>query len=143
MSISRVQANWASVSFFPTGASSIPLTRITTGSFDQGGNLSKFKADVDLYTSLVAVLDVEPTASFTSADVGTFFGITPGSDGVLTATLNDAKLVSLGGVVFTCSHAVFGSAQASAAHAAFATVTGTWDMYAPDGQTPPITISRV
>lgn len=108
-----------------------------------GGNLSKFKADIDLYTSLVAVLDVEPTASFTSADVGVFMGIAPGADGVLAATLNDAKLVTAGGVVFTCAHAVFGGAQASGAHGAFATTTGTWDMYAPDGATPPVVISRV
>jgi hypothetical protein len=138
MAISRAQINWGPVSF-----NAVPITRVTTAGFGLGGTLLKMKADVDLFPTLIACADIEPHGSVTTADVGPMMALAPGSTGTLIGQLNDAKGVSLGGVVFTMTNAVFENADASGAHAAFGTVTGTWQGFSTDGVTPPLIISRI
>jgi hypothetical protein len=137
MSATKAQINWTAVNFGSTA-----ITRVTAGMFGQGGNLLKFKGDTDLYPSIIANVDNEPHALITTADVGTMMGFAPGTSGTLTATLNDAKAVSGGAVVFTMSNAVFENAEANAQHAQFGTITGTWQAYASDGITNPVVITR-
>ena len=143
MAISKAQINWTGVSFFPTGLSSVPITRVTAGMFSAGGKLLKFKGDTDLYPTIISCPDQEPNASFTTADVGTMMGFAPGTSGSLAATLNDAKAVAGGAVVFALSNAVFENASATGQHAQFATVTGTWQAYSSDGVTNPLSFTRV
>jgi hypothetical protein len=138
MAATKAQINWASVTF---GSSAI--TRITTGGFGQGGKLLKFKGDTDMYSTIIANVNNEPNATFTTADVGTIMGITPGTTNTLTATLNDAKGATGGSVVFTMINAVFENADTTAQHAQFGTVTGTWQAYSSDGVTNPLSFTRV
>jgi hypothetical protein len=134
----KANINWTSVSF-----NSVTLTRITNASFGQGGNLIKFKGDVDQYPTIIAAVDQEPHASITTADIGTVMSsFTPGLTSTLVAYLNDAKGVSMGGVVFTMSNAVFENADAQAQHAQFGSVTGTWQAFSTDGATAPLAITR-
>jgi len=137
MPASRANINWTGVQFAST-----PITRVTAAMFGMGGTLIKFKGDTDLYPSIIANVNNEPHASVTTADVGTMFGFAPGAGGTLTGTLNDAKAQTGGAVVFTMTNAVFENADANAQHAQFGTTTGTWQAYASDGQTPPLSIGR-
>ena len=57
------------------------ITRVTNASVGQGGNLIKFKGDTDQYPTIIAIVDQEPHASITTADVGTMMGFTPGTVG--------------------------------------------------------------
>jgi hypothetical protein len=138
MPISKGQINWSGVSF-----SSTPIVRVSNAMFGQGGKLISFKGDADLYPSIMANVTNEPHASITTADVGPMMLIAPGASGSLVATMNDAKLVSLGGVVFTMTNAVFENADGSAAHQAFGSATGVWKAFASDGATAPLVITRV
>ncbi len=138
MSATRAQINWASVTFGSTA-----ITRITTGGFGQGGKLLRFKGDTDMYSTIIANVTNEPNATFTTADVGTVMGIIPGTTNTLTATLNDAKGATGGSVVFTMVNAVFENADTSAQHAQFGTVTGTWQAFSTDGETNPLSFTRV
>jgi hypothetical protein len=138
MSATKANINWTAISHGSTN-----LTRVSTANFGQGGSLIKFKGDTDQFPTIIAAVDNEPHASITTADVGTLFGITPGTTATLTATLNDAKGAAGGGVVFTMLNAVFENADAQGRHANFASVTGTWQAYSSDGSTPPLTIARV
>ena len=72
MSATKAQINWASVTFGSTA-----ITRITTGGFGQGGKLLKFKGDTDMYSTIIANVNNEPNATFTTADVGTSWGSPP------------------------------------------------------------------
>jgi hypothetical protein len=138
MSATKANINWTSVSF-----NSVTLTRITNASFGQGGQLLKFKGDVDQYPTVIANVHNEPHASITTADVGTVMSsFTPGLTSTLTASMNDAKLATGGGVVFTLSNAVFENAESQGQHAQFGSVTGTWQAYSTDGATAPLAISR-
>ena len=137
MSISKGQINWSGVSF-----ASNPIVRVSNASFGQGGKLISFKGDADLYPSIMANVTNDPHASITTADVGPMMLIGPGTEGTLVGTMNDAKLVSLGGVVFTMTHSVFQNADGTAGHQAFASSTGTWLAYSTDGATSPLVITR-
>jgi len=141
MAATKAQINWASVEFAST-----PITRVTNGSFKQGGKLLRFAGDTDVYTTIIANVSNEPSASFTTADVGTVMGISPGTVGTLTATLvatlNDAKSQGGGAVVFSMLNAVFENADTQAQHAQFGSVTGTWQAYSSDGTTNPLSFAR-
>ena len=137
MSATRAQINWASVTF-----GTAAITRITTGGFGQGGKLLRFKGDTDVYSTIIANVTNEPHATFTTADVGTMMGITPGTTNTLAATLNDAKGATGGAVVFTMINAVFENADTQAAHAQFGSVTGTWQAFSSDGVTSPLSFTR-
>jgi hypothetical protein len=141
MSVSKAQINWTAVSF-GVSPTPTPITRVTNASFGMGGTLIKFKGDTDLYPTIIASVDIEPHASITTADVGTMMNFSPGTTATLTATLNDAKGVTLGAVVFTMVNAVFENADTQAQHAQFGSVTGTWQAFSSDGVTPPLGFTR-
>jgi hypothetical protein len=133
----KAQINWAAVQFGSTA-----ITRITTGGFGQGGKLLRFKGDVDTYSTIIANVNNEPNATFTTADVGTMMGIAPGTTNTLTATLKDAKAASGGDVIFSMINAVFENADTQGQHATFGTVTGTWQAFSTDGVTNPLSFTR-
>ncbi len=137
MAATRANINWAAVNFASTA-----ITRITSGAFGQGGKLATFKGDVDLYNTVVANVTNEPHASFTTADVGTMMGFSPGATGTLTATLNDARGATGGAVVFTMINAVFENAETQGRHGQFGSVTGTWQAFSADGVTNPLSFTR-
>jgi len=137
MSATKAQINWTAVSHGATA-----ITRVTTASFGQGGNLIKFKGDTDLYPTIIAAVDNEPHASITTADVAILMNILPGTTATLGAILNDAKVAVGGAVVFSMINAVFENADAQGQHAQFASVTGTWQAYSSDGVTNPLSFTR-
>jgi hypothetical protein len=132
----KLNVNWSGVSFASTA-----ITKVTNGSFGMGGTLLKFKGDTNVYSTVICSTDIEPHCSFTTGDIATMTGFVPGTAGSLAATLNDALGVSAGNIAFTTSNAVFENADASAAHAQYGTVTGTWQLYSSDGVTNPLSIS--
>jgi hypothetical protein len=137
MSATKAQINWSTVSFASTA-----ITRVTNASVGQGGNLIKFKGDTDVFPTIIAMVDQEPHASITTADVGTMMGFIPGAAGTLLATLKDSKGASGGDVLFTLANAVFENADTQAQHAQFGSVTGTWQAYSSDGSTNPLSFTR-
>ena len=137
MSATGANVNWSTV-----GWDSLTLKRITTGGFGLGGSLLKFKGDTDLYPSIIACVNQEPHASFSRADVGTFMNCVPGTSSTLAATLVDMKAAAGGACIFTGSNAVFENADTTAAHAAVGGVTATWQLFAADGATPPLVLTR-
>lgn len=137
MSATKANINWTAVSF-----NSVNITRVTNASVGQGGSLIKFKGDTDLYPTIIAMVDQEPHASITTADVGTMMGFTPGTVSTLSMTLNDAKGASGGAVVFSLANATFENADSQAQHAQFGSVTGTWHCYSTDGATNPLSFTR-
>ncbi len=136
MSSYKAQINWASVSFGTTS-----ITRITTGSFGYGGTLAKWKGDTDKFPTVIANVDNDPHASFTSGDVGGLMGFAPGAVGTLTATMKDALGASGGDVTFTLTNAVFENVDGQDQHAQFGTATATWQAYSTDGVTNPLVVT--
>jgi hypothetical protein len=136
MAASRAQINWASVEFGTT-----TITRISTGSFGYGGTLAKWKGDTDRFPTVIANVDNDPHASFTSGDVGIMMNFTPGQTGSLSAVMNDALGVTSGNVTFVLNPAVFENADGQDQHAQFGTATGTWQGYSTDGVTNPLVVT--
>jgi hypothetical protein len=131
------QINWGSVEY-----GTHPIKRVTSGGFSLGGQLIRFNGDTDRYTSIIANVNNEPSATFTTADVGSLMTIPTAGSATLAATLLDALAATGGDVIFSLVNAVYETADAQAQHAQFGTVTASWQGYASDGQTNPLSISR-
>jgi hypothetical protein len=137
MPITNLQFNWSAVTF-----NSTTLIKITQGHFNQGGQLLGFSGDTDIFPTTIINSMNNPTAGFTSGNIAQFQGISPGTTGTLSATLNDAKAQTGGAIVYSLINATFQSADASASHGAYGTVTGTWLASSSDGQTSPLSFTR-
>ncbi len=136
MAATKLNINWTGVSF-----NSVAITKVTNGSFGMGGTLLKFKGDTNVYSTVIASTDIEPHCSFTTGDINTMMNFTPGTAAAITATLNDALGQGAGNITFSSANAVFENADASAAHAQYGTVTGTWQFFSSDGVTNPLTVA--
>jgi hypothetical protein len=143
MPISRVQLNFASVGFTPTGGSLTQITRVTAFNPGLGGSLTGFAGDGDIYMSLYAVTVINPKITIVSADMATLMNTwQPGTEGVLTGTIMDAKQATGGAVNFSVAYANFETADTSASHGSFASCTASWMCRSADGLTSPFTITR-
>jgi hypothetical protein len=136
--ITGAQINWGNILY-----GTINIKRVTAGGFSLGGQIIRFKGDTDRYTSIVANVNNEPSANFTTADIGTLMTITTSGQALLTAQLNDALGITNGACLFKMANAVYETADASAQHAQFGTVTASWQGWSADGQTSPLSITRV
>lgn len=137
MAASGVQLNWTSVSFNSTS-----ITRVTSCSFDQGGELIEFSGDNARYPQIIANNVSRPRASVTSADAAVLFGFATGQSGTLNATHADALAAVNGAVVFAMSNAVHESSQESGSWGQFGQATATFRAFASDGATNPLSITR-
>ena len=137
MSASALQLNWTSVQFASTG-----LTRVTSVTFSQGGELIEFAGDNNRYPVVIASNISRPRCSITSGDVATMMGIIPGTSGTLTATQNDAMGGIGGAVNWTMNNAVHQNTDDAGRWGHFATATATFRAYASDGATNPLSFTR-
>jgi len=137
MAGTALQLNWTNVQFATTA-----LTRVTSVSFSQGGELIEFAGDNNRYPVVIANNINRPRCSITSGDVATLMGITPGTSGTISATQADALGASGGGIVWAMASAVHQNTDESGQWGHFATATATFRAYATDGATNPLSFTR-
>lgn len=137
MSASALQLNWTGVQFASTS-----LTRVTSVTFSQGGELIEFAGDNNRYPVVIANSINRPRCSITSGDVATLMSIVPGSSGTISATQNDALGAAGGAVTVTMSNAVHQNTDDSGQWGHFATAMATFRAYASDGTTNPLSFTR-
>lgn len=138
MAATGLQMNWVDVSH---GA--INLDRVDSVSFDLGGQLLPYAGDNDHYNSVVVNSMNAPTASVTVSNPAVLIGIAPGTDATLTATHKDAAGATAGDIIYVLVHAVSPGGSTSGGHAAYGTATMQFQAYSPDGQTNPLSFTRV
>ncbi len=129
--------NWTSVQFASTG-----LTRVTSVTFSQGGELIEFAGDNNRYPVVIANSINRPRCSITSGDVATLMGIAPGTSGTIAATQNDALGGAGGAVNWTMNNAVHQNTDDTGRWGQFATATAAFRAYAADGATNPLSFTR-
>jgi hypothetical protein len=137
MAATKGQINWTGI-----GWNSLTFTRITGCNVDQGGQLIRFKGDTDIYTSIIANVNNEPSVSVTSGDPASLHGIATGVSATWTGTLKDARGATGGDIIFVMINAVFETVTTNAQHAQFASATASWQGYSADGVTNPLTFTR-
>ena len=136
MSASALQLNWTGVQFASTN-----LTRVTSVTFSQGGELIEFAGDNNRYPVIIANNFNRPRCTITSGDVATLMAIAPGTSGTITATQNDALSASGGAINWTMTNAVHQNTDDTGRWGHFATATATFRAYSTDGVTPPLSIA--
>lgn len=137
MAASKIQLNWTGVAHGVTS-----ITKVSSVSFSQGGALLEFSGDTDKFSTVVVNGVAKPTATITTADIGTVMGISPGTTASLTATHKDAKLASGGDILYTLSNAVAQNVTANGPFNQFGSATATFMAYSSDGSTNPLAFTR-
>jgi hypothetical protein len=137
MSATALQLNWTSVQF-----ASASLTRVTSVTFSQGGELIEFAGDNNRYPVVIANNINRPRCTITSGDVATLMGIAPGTSGTITATQNDALGAVGGGINWTMTNAVHANTDDNGQWGRFASATAVFRAYAADGATNPLSFTR-
>ena len=142
MAATKRQMNWTAVSFYPTGGSALTATGVTSCSIDLGGSLVKFSGDGDRGPSTVVNDFNEPMVKITTADIAWATQFAPGTVGVLTLTHNDAKLATVGAIVYTMTPAVVQSPSNSGQHRQIGSADIDFVGVFSDGQTNPLSFTR-
>lgn len=132
-----LQLNWTSVQFASTG-----LTRVTSVTFSQGGELIEFAGDDNRYPVVIANSINRPRCSITSGDVATLMGIAPGTSGTILATQADALAAAGGGINWSLANSVHQNTDDTGQWGHFATATATFRAYSADGATNPLSFTR-
>jgi hypothetical protein len=143
MAATKRQMNWTGVAFTPTSGSASTATGVAECKVANGGNLLKFSGDGDRGPSLIVNDYSEPSIDVTSADQAWLMGLAPGTTGSLTATHNDAKLATGGGIVYVLSPCIVESPDSSGQHRQIGSGTVSFVGIFSDGQTNPLTFTRV
>jgi hypothetical protein len=137
MSATNLQLNWTGVQFASTN-----LTRVTSVTFSQGGQLIEFAGDNNRYPVVIANNINRPRASITSGDVATLMGIAPGTSGQIQATQVDALAATGGNVLWVLANAVHENTDDTGQFGQFANATATFRAYSSDGSTNPLSFTR-
>jgi hypothetical protein len=136
----KTHINWSGVTWPSTAGA---IKRVTNLTINQGGQLIKFKGDTDIYPSVIANVNNDPSINITTADVATIVAFITGVSGTFVAVHNDANQITGGATQFSCVNAVFETWTDTGPHAQFGSVTASWQMYSPDGVTNPMTMTSV
>lgn len=139
MAATAVQLNWSAVTHNSTS-----VTKVTSVTFQQGGQILEFAGDTDRYPTVMTAPMTRPRATVTTADVQRFMppSITPGISGALVATHKDAKLASGGDVIYTLNNAVFEDATAQGQFGQYGSITANFRAFSSDGSTNPLSFTR-
>lgn len=132
-----LQLNWTSVSF-----AAATLTRVTSVTFSQGGELIEFAGDDNRYPVVIANNINRPRCSITSGDVAGLMTLAPGAAGTILATQADALGGTGGAIQWTMSNAVHQNTDDTGQWGHFATATATFRACAADGATNPLSFTR-
>jgi hypothetical protein len=143
MSATGRQLNWKPVGFTPSGGSQQVFDGVTSVRIDPGGRLLKFYGDGDIMPTTIVNHENEPTASVEAADIALLQSFAPGTVGTFSATHKDAKNAVGGGIVYTLINAVVRNNPSSGQRGQWGTGTFDMDAFSSDGQTNPLSFTRV
>lgn len=132
------QMNWTAVSH-----ATVPITGVTSVRFSQGGKLTVASADADKFPTLAVAAMNNPVASVDVINPAAVMAIAPGTSGPFTATHNDAKMATGGGVVYVLDPAVAENADTAGTHAAIGTGSINFVGISADGSTNPLSFTRL
>lgn len=138
MAATNRQLNWIDVSH---GSSA--LTGITNVTFDQGAQVQTLSADDDRFETLAVLTKSKPMATVEMVDPAAAMAISGGTAADFTATHKDAKGATGGDIIYVLANAVAESAKTSGQHGSFGTASLSFVGISADGQTNPLSFTRV
>lgn len=142
MAATKLQFNWAPVTFTPAGGSLITFTKVTSVAFDKGGSLLGFSGDGDRYNTVLIADFADPGCSVTAGDIASLMSPVLGVAGVLSATHLDAKNgAGSGAMVYQLNNAVPKNVSPGGSHRQYGTATLEFDSYSSDGSTSPLGVT--
>lgn len=145
MSATKRYMNVKTFTFVISGGSTITLTGKTKFGLDYKGDLVEFYGDGDKFPTTVVLGTSNPQMTIDTADVGTAQSLPPGTRGVATAVISDAKNVAGGAgsgeLSAVLSGAIVAGNTLTGQHKQFASGTITVQAESTDGVTNPLAIT--
>lgn len=138
MAASGRQMNWDAVAH-----ASVSITGVTNVRFSQGGKLATVSADTDHFPTMSVNAMSNPVASVDVLNPAVVMGIASGTSGSFTATHKDAKGAAAGDIVYVLNPAVAENSDTAGGHAAFGTGSINFVGISTDGETNPLSFTRV
>ena len=138
--------NWSTVGYTPSGGSLASLNKVTSVKPSRNGQMEGFKGDVDQFFRVIAVPSQTRTIEVTTGDVKAALAIAIGSHGAFSAIFADAingTTVGGGGITIALTNCVVTGNTAQGEHAKFGEATITFEGYASDGITDPLTVTAL
>lgn len=142
MAATGLQVNWTAATFTPTSGSPTTINALRSARVDSGGSLIKFSGSNDRGPRVVVNDFNEPIIEVETGDIAAVMALLTGTAGSFTITHKDAKLGSLGDIVWTMNPCVVGSPRSDGQHRQFGNGSIRFEGYFADGQTHPLSYSR-
>lgn len=137
MAATKLQLNFTNVSHGATN-----ITMVTAVNFSMGGQMARFAGDTSKYATVVANTLNQPKATVTSGDIATLMGIGTGTVATLNATHKDALKAAGGDIIYAMTNAMLINVDASGSFGQFGQAVATFEAFAPDGVTNPLSFTR-
>lgn len=148
MSATNLFINWSAAGFTPSGGSLQSINKVTDVSFDANGSMEGFKGDVDVFFRSISIPSQTRTIKVKTGDVAMArdSDLALGTRGAFTVKLSDAvngTTTGGGGLTVTLSPCIVTANTAQGAHAKYAEAEITFEGYATDGTTDPLTVAAL
>ena len=137
MAATKLQANWDAVAHGSTS-----VKKVTAVTFNQGGALLEFAADLDRFPTVLLNLMSKPAANLTTAAIATVMAIAPGTVASFMATHKDAAKQVGGDILYTLSNAVAETVTANGPFGQYGNATFSMRAFSSDGLTNPLAFTR-
>lgn len=144
MAASKRMMNVSGGGFTPAGGSLTAITGISTAGKEHNVEVVFGAGDADYFNSFGVAAGEDPSITINANQAALLDAIAPGSIGVLTFTLNDARnaaTTSGGAKIYTISNAIYKGSSISANHRQLTTVGYQFATFSTDGATSPIAIA--
>lgn len=141
MSATNLFMSWTGCTY-----NSVTLLKVTKFAPNRNGSSEAFKGDAAIFDQLIVVPGQKRTFTLTTGDVKAAAAIAVGTDATFVIILNDPKngVTAAGGAIsYTYTHAVLVDNPAEGDHAKFASATLSFEAYALDGVTDPLTVTAL
>ncbi len=140
MAATGLQMFWSAVGFTISTVLTT-LTKITDVAIDYGTEITGFAGDADRYNTTLVNSMNNPKVTVSSGNISQLLALV-GAVGSFTATHNDAKGATGGGIVYTLINAVCGNVSTSGAHGEYGNSSLEIWSYSSDGVTSPLSFTR-
>jgi hypothetical protein len=136
MAASKLNKGWSLCTIGGT-----TVVHVHSVAFGKGGQLLPYNGDASIIATAVAVHTSHPHASVATADLAVAQGFDVGDAGSIVATTPDALAQAGGNLTFTLSNGYVQNVDINGQWGAYGQATITVMAIAPDGLTPPLSVT--
>lgn len=139
MAATNLYMNWSGVIYTPGAGSATSFTEVVSISCDFGSDKQSWSADADTFAKLIVTRMNRRVVTLTCGAVNQLMNVVKNSPGSLVFILNDAlNVLGTGAITFTLANCIPIETPLSGSHNQFGGGTITFEGYAANGTSDPL-----